>query len=130
MAGLHLKIMDRPVCVAESGGTGRNRRSDWSRNFILKWKWDDPGLSIGIVLVSSDWISRGCFSSRTNWPSCMRMVRACHWIMFRPICGTTGVANGNKTAYELRENLAKQMPPIQISETQKLVREWRPKGKE
>jgi len=34
---------------------------------------------------------------------------------------------GNTKAAELRDNLAKQMTPVQIAEAQRLAREWKPK---
>jgi len=37
--------------------------------------------------------------------------------------------NGDKPAAELRDALAKQMTPAQITEAQQLAREWKPKGK-
>jgi hypothetical protein len=37
--------------------------------------------------------------------------------------------NGDKPAAELRDASAKEMTPAQIAEAQKLVQEWKPKGK-
>jgi TPR repeat protein len=37
--------------------------------------------------------------------------------------------NGDKPAPQLRDLLAKQMTPAQITEAQKLAREWKPKGR-
>ncbi len=42
---------------------------------------------------------------------------------------TLGEANGGKKAAEFRDALAKQMPPAQIAEAQKLAREWKPRDK-
>ncbi len=38
-------------------------------------------------------------------------------------------ARGEKLGEKFRDRLAKQMTPDQIAEAQKLVREWKPKGK-
>ena len=40
-----------------------------------------------------------------------------------------GSANGVEAGVRLRDALAKRMEPEQIAEAQKLVREWKPKGK-
>jgi hypothetical protein len=40
-----------------------------------------------------------------------------------------GSANGAEAGARLRDALAKRMEPEQITEAQKLAREWKPKGK-